>query len=102
MTGKVTVVGAGVLGLWQALVLARRGFEVRLVERSDEPFAASASRYGGTMLAPDCEGEAAPEAVVRWGRAGIARWTDIYPGVIQRGSLVVAGARVVDRASLRE
>lgn len=95
----VTVVGAGVTGLWQALTLAKRGFDVRLLEASSEPFANSASRYGGTMLAPDCEGEAAPKGVVRWGRQGIELWKEIYPGTKMQGSLVVAGAR--DRSELK-
>ena len=38
-TRTITVVGAGITGLWQALTLARRGHRVRLVERSAEPFA---------------------------------------------------------------
>jgi len=32
-TPTITVAGAGIVGLWQALTLARRGFSVRLIER---------------------------------------------------------------------
>ena len=63
-TRTITVVGAGIVGLWQALTLARRGHRVRLVERSAEPFAQAASALAGAMLAPYCEAEAA-EPVVR-------------------------------------
>src|SRR5690606_2141475 len=39
---SITVVGAGIMGLWQAYAHARAGHRVRLVERSHEPFAESA------------------------------------------------------------
>jgi glycine oxidase len=95
---SITVVGAGITGLWQALTLARRGHRVRLIERSVEPFAQAASAYAGAMLAPYCEVEAA-EAVVRdLGLRSLAIWRETYPGVVARGTLVVAGTR--DRADL--
>jgi glycine oxidase len=83
---EITVVGAGILGLWQALTLARAGHRVRLVEQSATPFADGASRYAGTMLAPGCESEAMPQL-----RA-------TYPGLFNAGSLVVAAPR--DHAEL--
>lgn len=96
----VTVIGAGVLGVWQALELARAGQRVRLVEASGaaDPFAATASRYAGAMLAPDCEGEAAPEVVRRFGHHGLALWRATYPHLTEAGTLVLAQAR--DRAEL--
>ena len=60
---EITVVGAGVLGLWQAVALARAGHVVRLLEKSPVPFAEAASRWAGAMLAPDCEAESAPALV---------------------------------------
>lgn len=99
MTARsIDVAGAGVLGLWQALLLARAGRRVRLFEASQEPFADCASRYAGVMLAPDREAEAAPEGLRALGRAGADMWRSLYPGVITAGSLVVAAAR--DRAEL--
>ena len=62
---SITVVGAGITGLWQALTLARRGHRVRLVERSAEPFA-----RGGQRL---CRGDAGALLRGRGGRAGRAR-----------------------------
>lgn len=90
---RITVVGAGILGLWQALTLARRGEAVRLIEASPEPFAAGASLHAGAMLAPDCEAEAAPDIVREEGRSGLALWAATYPGLVANGSLVVASAR---------
>jgi len=96
----IRVVGAGITGLWQALLLARAGYGVQLVERSDEgaPFLAGASRFAGAMLAPDCEAEAAPRLVRDLGRGAVATWRAVYPALSERGSLVVAGVR--DRGDL--
>ena len=92
-TRTITIAGAGVLGLWQALSLARAGHRVRLLEASTDPFTAASSRLAGAMLQPDCEGEAAPPIVRELGRRGLTLWRDAYPGLVLRGSLVVANAR---------
>jgi glycine oxidase len=88
---SVTVVGAGIIGLWQALTLARAGHQVHLIEASSEanPFAASASRYAGAMLSPDCEAESAPLLVRDLGRVSLPIWRSVYPGLLSKGSLVV-------------
>jgi glycine oxidase len=97
-TPTITVAGAGIVGLWQALTLARRGFSVRLIERSVKPFAQSASALAGAMLAPYCEAEAADPLVRELGLKSLALWPQSYPGVTVKGTLVVAGTR--DRAEL--
>jgi glycine oxidase len=89
----ITVVGAGIFGLWQALLLARSGHRVQLVERSTEPFKTGASQWAGAMIAPFCEAEAAPPVIRDYGREGLQLWRDVYPGLIPNGSLVVASAR---------
>jgi len=94
-TRTITVAGAGITGLWQALTLARRGHRVRLVEQSPEPFAQAASALAGAMLAPYCETEAAAPVILDLGLEGIALWRKNFPGTIAQGSLVVAGARDV-------
>jgi glycine oxidase len=88
----ITVVGAGILGLWQALTLARAGHAVRLVERSPIPFSETASRLAGAMLAPGCESETAPE-IRHLGADGLALWRATYPHLVDAGSLVVAAPR---------
>jgi glycine oxidase len=95
---SITVAGAGIVGLWQALTLARRGHRVGLLERSAEPFARAASLLAGAMLAPYCEAEAAEPVVRELGLRSLALWRDTYPGVTAKGTLVVAGTR--DRAEL--
>lgn len=92
-SSKITVVGAGITGLWQALTLARRGHGVRLVERSAEPFADAASAYAGAMLGPFCETEVYAPVVRDLGLESIKLWQATYPDTVVRGTLVVAGAR---------
>ena len=98
-SADLTVVGAGIFGLWQALVLARSGHRVRLVDSSLQPFANAASRWAGAMISPDCEAESAPSVVRTLGHEGLAIWRSTYPGLQVRGSLVVAAAR--DRTELK-
>jgi glycine oxidase len=95
---KIAIRGAGVVGLWQALTLARRGHKVTLCERSPVPFAHGCSLYAGAMLAPNCEKESAELVVRDLGRRGLALWRATYPGAIANGTLVVALQR--DRAEL--
>ena len=95
---SITVLGAGVLGLWQALMLARAGHRVHLIEASAEPFKGAASLYGGVMLAPDREAEAYPPIFPKLGREGMALWRATYPDLSCSGGLVVASAR--DRSDL--
>jgi glycine oxidase len=94
----IAVRGAGVVGLWQALTLARRGHFITLHERSAKPFAQSCSVYAGAMLAPHFEEESAERGVMELGKRGIALWRETFPGTTANGSLVVALNR--DRAEL--
>lgn len=97
-TFDVSVGGAGILGLWQALLLARSGHRVTLYDPNTTPFSDNASSYAGAMLAPDCEAEAAPPIVRDLGRIGLAQWRSVYPALVEQGTLVVAAAR--DRPDL--
>jgi glycine oxidase len=94
----ITVIGAGIFGVWQALTLARRGHRVQLLEASAEPFAASASRFAGAMIAPYCEEEAAEPIVTGLGLEAVPIWRETYPHIAWNGTLVVAAAR--DRSEL--
>jgi glycine oxidase len=91
---RATVVGAGVVGLTTALILAERGAQVTLVERSRE-LGGNASWLAGGMLAPFCEGESAPQSVVELGQSAIDWWSARVPGVTRKGTLVVAPPRDV-------
>lgn len=98
MAHRVTVMGAGIVGLWQALAFARRGFQVTVLERSADPFAEAASRYAGTMLSPDCEFPFVQKQARSIARQGLAMWQETCSTVQTRGSLVVAN----DRAELED
>ncbi len=88
----VTVVGGGIIGVWQTLTLARAGHRVRLIEQASAPFSQSASRLAGVMLAPGCESETEPR-IRHLGQVGLDIWRATYPGLVNAGSLVVAAAR---------
>ncbi len=94
----IAIRGAGVVGLWQALVLARRGHAVTLYEQSAQPFANACSLYAGAMLAPRCEEDNAEPVISELGKRGIALWRETYPGTVVNGTIVVALGR--DRAEL--
>lgn len=96
---KVTIAGAGIFGLWQALMLARAGHRVRVLEKVPVPFAGTASQYAGAMIAPYCEAESAEPIVRDLGLHAARLWRETYPGLVENGTLVVAGAR--DQAELR-
>jgi glycine oxidase len=96
---RITVIGAGIAGLWQALTLARDGHDVRLIERSAAPFETAASRLAGAMLAPFCEGEAAEPWITELGRDSIALWREAFPETAANGSLVVALPRDIGELS---
>lgn len=93
----VTILGAGVAGLWAARTCLAHGMDVRLIDRAGGPGAQGCSWWAGGMLAPDCEGAVADPRVVAHGRAAADRWRDVTP-VTTEGTLVLAPAR--DRGEL--
>jgi len=95
---SIAIRGAGIVGLWQAYLLAQRGYKVTLCERSPEPFTFACSLFAGAMLAPNCEEESAEAAIRKLGQRGLALWREHYPGTQANGTLVLALPR--DRAEL--
>jgi glycine oxidase len=96
----IAIRGAGVVGLWQALTLARAGHRVTLCERSATPFADACSPFAGAMLGPRCEEESAEPVIRALGERSIALWLETYPGTAANGTLIVAPARdrvLIDR-----
>ncbi len=92
----VSVIGAGAAGTWQALLFAKAGYEVTLIERGDASLKGAAAYWAGGMLAPGCEAETAEPIVTRLGRRSLELWRQHLPDVAADGSLVVAHPR--DRA----
>ena len=95
---EVTVVGAGIFGLWQAFEFARRGHRVQLFEALPEASSGGASRFAGAMLAPYCEEEGAEPVVRELGLSAMALWREAYPDVTTNGTLVLAAPR--DRSEM--
>lgn len=93
---KINILGAGIVGLWQAFVLRRRGHDVTLWDRAGIPGGVRASQLAGAMLAPYCEGEPGHELALKLGLEALPLWREHYPEVMSGGTLVVAAAR--DRA----
>ncbi len=90
---KIDVLGAGIVGLWQAYFLQRRGHEVSLWDPAGIPAPRSASQLAGAMLAPYCEGEPGHEVAQALGIESFPLWQEHYPGIAMAGTLVVAAAR---------
>ena len=93
---QISVIGAGVAGSWQALALARAGFDVTLFERDDPSLKSATGYWAGGMLAPYCESEATEPVVTRLGIRSLGLWRDEFSGTQLNGTLVVAHRR--DRA----
>jgi glycine oxidase len=88
----ILIKGAGVAGLTAAFELVGKGCSVALVDPNEPGM--GASYYAGGMLAPWCEGETAPAAVVEAGEQAIGWWDAALPGLVERkGTLVVAPPR---------
>ncbi len=95
-TAHINIIGAGVAGSWQALMLARAGFDVTLYERDEPSQKTSTGYWAGGMLAPYCEGEATEPVVTRLGLRSLDLWREELPDTPLNGTLVVAHRR--DRA----
>ena len=95
---KATIRGSGVAGLCVAAELAARGHDVTVTDPAGGPGTQGCSWWAGGMLAPDCEGFAAEEPVIRLGREAADWWQAQGATVIRRGTLVVALGR--DRGEL--
>lgn len=95
----VTVIGAGVAGLWAAHALCRAGLRPRLIDRNGPPGPHGCSWWAGGMLAPFCEAASAPPAILRHGQDAATAWAEVTQ-VTRSGSLVVAPTR--DQAELAQ
>ncbi|KIN73904.1 FAD-dependent oxidoreductase [Sulfitobacter guttiformis] len=93
----VTILGAGVAGLWAARSCLLRGIRPRLLDRTGAAGRHSCSWWAGGMLAPECEGATAEPPVMRHGRLAASLWQGVT-NVYKRGTLVLAPDR--DRAEL--
>jgi glycine oxidase len=92
-SAHISIIGAGVAGTWQALLLSRAGFDVTLLERDDASLRNSTGHWAGGMLAPWCEAEATEPVVTRLGLRSLDLWDEELPAGPRSGTLVVAHRR---------
>jgi glycine oxidase len=90
---KIDVLGAGIVGLWHAFMLQRRGYTVSLWDPAGIPSLRAASRLAGAMLAPCCEGEPGHELARDLGIESLELWKALYPPITVDGTLVLASPR---------
>jgi len=90
---EISVLGAGIVGLWQAYTLAFRGHAVHLIERAAGLATGAASQCAGAMLAPFCERQTATPIVQELGLRALGIWRATLPAVVSNGTLVVAHGR---------
>jgi glycine oxidase len=89
----VSIIGAGIAGAWQALLLAQAGHAVTLHERGDADMTDATSHWAGGMLAPYCEAEVSEPIISRLGLRSLDIWRRELPDTPFNGSLVVAHPR---------
>jgi len=92
MTREAAIVGAGIMGLTAAHALSLRGVRVTVYESGGET-GRGCSWWAGGMLALWCEMESAEPLIGTLGLESLAYWRRYFPGVVNKGSLVVAPPR---------
>jgi len=98
MTGSVTILGAGIMGLSIAAELTQRGVTCSIHDPEGGPGPHGCSWWAGGMLAPFCEAESAEDTVIRLGIEAAEWWERMGAEVHHTGTLVLALAR--DHAEL--
>jgi glycine oxidase len=93
----ITIIGAGVAGLWAGWELRKAGLTPRILDRRGPPGPHGCSWWAGGMLAPYCEGAVSEPVIVEHGKGAAQAWAEVTQ-VTYRGSLVVTLQR--DRAEL--
>lgn len=91
-----SILGSGVTGLCIATALCEKGEKLEVVEN---PNIQAASYFAGGMLAPFCEGESAPDIVVKNGQLSVEWWDNHVSNVKKTGTIVIAPPR--DMSELR-
>ncbi|MFS2220685.1 FAD-dependent oxidoreductase [Commensalibacter sp. A3DC] len=91
-----SILGSGVTGLCIATALCEKGEKLEVVEN---PNIQASSYFAGGMLAPFCEGESAPDIVVKNGQLSVEWWDNHVSNVKKTGTIVIAPPR--DMSELR-
>lgn len=89
----ITIIGAGIAGLTAALELTKQGLKVEVLERGTRLGIFACSSLAGGMISPWCELESSEQEITRLGEISLQWWKENYPGLVQKGALLVAPSR---------
>jgi glycine oxidase len=96
----ISIIGAGVAGLWTALLARQKGFDVTLYDKNDNTLTQGCSYRAGGMLAFHCEADSKNDTITQQGKQSLALWQEHFADCItQNGSLLLA--RPNDKDQLR-
>lgn len=87
---KIHIVGAGIAGLWVALLVRKKGYDVTIFEQDSKELTLGCSCRAGGMLAFNCEADSLDDPVTQYGKKSLALWLEFFPEQItQNGSLLL-------------
>lgn len=87
---KVSIIGAGIAGLWVALCARQKGYAVTIYEQDSAELTGGCSYRAGGMLAFNCEADCLDDPVTSYGQKSLALWQKFLPEMItQNGSLLL-------------
>jgi len=97
MTQKISIIGAGVAGLWTGLLARKQGYDVTIFDQDTEALSGACSYRAGGMLAFNCEAESKTDIITTMGKKSLALWQKYFPELIQQnGSLLLTTAQDKD------
>ena len=89
MTQKISIIGAGIMGLVLGWRLRLCGYDVTLHEKGGPDLSESTSFWAGGMIAPYCELEAAEPVIAELGKASLVLWQN-YVDALNHDEIVEA------------
>src|SRR5439155_24347775 len=89
----ISIIGAGIAGAWNALLLAQAGHPVTVHERNDAAMRQSTSHWAGGMLAPWREAETSEPVISLLGILSLDLWRRHVAETSINRLLLVAHAR---------
>ncbi len=94
----ISIIGAGVAGLWTALLARHKGFDVTLYDKDDKNLTEGCSYRAGGMLAFNCEADSKNDTITLQGKQSLALWQEHFSDCItQNGSLLLASRNDKDQ-----
>ncbi|MFT6072606.1 MAG: glycine oxidase [Alphaproteobacteria bacterium] len=87
---QISIIGAGVAGLWTAILAHQHHYKVTIYEQDDESLTQGCSYRAGGMLAFNCEADSKNDIITSLGQQSLVLWQKFFPKLItQNGSLLL-------------